>query len=71
MGRLVYVFKENIMEPINDIRKFFSNKERIVIDYTANMNTYSSPTNGVAINTLNPQLPNNENSEVQVNDKHN
>ena len=52
------------METVNDIRKFYSDKERAVIDYTANMNTYSSPTNGVVVNTLNPQLSNNENSEV-------
>lgn len=57
------------METVNDIRKFYSDKERVVIDYTANMNTYSSPVNGVVVNTLNPQLSNNENSEVQVNDK--
>ena len=41
------------METVNDIRKFYSDKERTVIDYTANMNTYSSPTNGVVVNTLN------------------
>jgi hypothetical protein len=58
-----------VMETVNDIRKFYSDKERAVIDYTANMNTYSSPTNGVVVNTLNPQLSNNENSEVQINDK--
>ena len=57
------------METVNDIRKFYSDKERTVIDYTTNMNTYSSPTNGVVVNTLNPQLSNNENSEVQINDK--
>lgn len=57
------------METVNDIRKFYSDKERAVIDYTTNMNTYSSPTNGVVVNTLNPQLSNNENSEVQINDK--
>ena len=57
------------METVNDIRKFYSDKERAVIDYTVNMNTYSSPTNGVVVNTLNPQLSNNENSEVQINDK--
>lgn len=57
------------METVNDIRKFYSDKERAVIDYTTNMNTYSSPTNGVIVNTLNPQLSNNENSEVQINDK--
>ena len=57
------------METVNDIRKFYSDKERTVIDYTANMNTYSSPTNGVVVNTLNPQLSNNENSEVQINDR--
>ena len=57
------------METVNDIRKFYSDKERAGIDYTANMNTYSSPTNGVVVNTLNPQLSNNENSEVQINDK--
>ena len=57
------------METVNDIRKFYSDKERAAIDYTTNMNTYSSPTNGVVVNTLNPQLSNNENSEVQINDK--
>ena len=57
------------METVNDIRKFYSDKERAVIDYTTNMNTYSSPTNGVVVNTLNPQLSNNENSEVQINDR--
>ena len=57
------------METVNNIRKFYSDKERAVIDYTTNMNTYSSPTNGVVVNTLNPQLSNNENSEVQINDK--
>ena len=57
------------MQTVNDIRKFYSDKERAVIDYTANMNTYSSPTNGVVVNTLNPQLSNNENSEVQINDR--
>ena len=56
-------------EPVNDIRKFYSDKERVVIDYIANMNTYASPVNGAVINTLNPQLSNNENSEVQVNER--
>ena len=56
-------------EPVNDIRKFYSDKERVVIDYIANMNTYASPVNGAAINTLNPQLSNNENSEVQINER--
>jgi hypothetical protein len=45
-------------------RKFYSNGNMLVRDYTANMNTYSSPVNGVSVNTLKPQPPSNKNSEV-------
>jgi len=52
---------------VNDIRKFYSDNKRVVIDFTSNMNTYSSSVNGVIINTLNPQPSNNEKTEVQIN----
>ena len=45
-------------------RKFYSDKNLLIRDYTANMNTYSSPVNGVVANTLNPQPPSNDDSEV-------
>ena len=53
---------------VNDIRKFYSDKERVVIDYVANMNTYASSTNGASINTLKPQLSNNEKRRCNLND---
>ena len=51
-------------EIYSENRKFYSNGNMLVRDYTANMNTYSSPVNGVVANTLNPQPPSNDNSEV-------
>jgi urea transport system substrate-binding protein len=43
----------NMENTVNDIRKFYSDNKRVVIDFTSNMNTYSSSVNGVIINTLN------------------
>lgn len=45
--------------PVNDIRKFYSNKginegQRVLIDFACNMNTYASSVNGVVLNSLTP-----------------
>ena len=46
----------------DNVKEFYSDKNRVVIDYTANMNTYSSPINGVNINT---EEPSNNDKEVK------